>query len=285
MINTLKNQIEAIINKRPIHIKVLSGGMIGQVYRVKLPDNEVIVAKYAPNADATLDIEGYMLNYLKKHSNIPVPEVIHSSKQLLLMTFIEGNSNLSTSVQEHAAELLADLHSIRAESFGLERDTLIGGLHQPTPNSDSWVTFFRDHRLLFMGQHAVKEGRLTSSIYTRLENFCADLGNWINEPKHPALIHGDMWTTNILAKDGQVTGFVDPAIYYGHPEIELAFSTLFGTFNQAFFDCYHEINPIEPDFMEVRRDIYNLYPLLVHVRLFGGGYSNSVSGILRRFGY
>ena len=285
MINTLKNQIEVAIGKYPTHIKALSGGMIGQVYQIELPNNETIVAKYAPNTDATLDIEGYMLNYLKQHSNIPVPDVIHNSKQLLLMTFIEGNSNLSTSVQEHAAELLAGLHNIRAKSFGLERDTLIGGLHQPNPNSDSWLTFFRDHRLLFMGKHALKEGQLTSSLYSRLENFCADLGKWLNEPKHPALLHGDMWTTNILAKNGRVTGFVDPAIYYGHPEIELAFSTLFGTFNQAFFDLYHEINPIEPEFMQVRRDIYNLYPLLVHVRLFGGGYSNSVSSILKGFGY
>lgn len=285
MITSLKKQIETIIDKRPTDIKALSGGMIGQVYRVEFSNNEIIVAKYAPNTDSTLDIEGYMLDYLKQNSNIPVPEVIHNSKQLLLMTFIEGNSNLSKSVQGHAAELLAGLHNIHAESFGLERDTLIGGLHQPNPDSNSWVTFFRDHRLLFMGQHALKEGLLTSSIYSRLENFCTDLGKWINEPKHPALIHGDMWTTNILAKNGRVTSFVDPAIYYGHPEIELAFSTLFGTFNQAFFDRYHEINPIEPDFMEVRRDIYNLYPLLVHVRLFGGGYSNSVSSILRRFGY
>ncbi len=80
-------------------------------------------------------------------------------------------------------------------------------------------------------------------------------------------------------------GFVDPAIYYAHPEIELAFTTLFGTFERPFFDRYHELRPIAPGFFEERRDIYNLYPLLVHVRLFGGSYVSSVERTLRQFGY
>src|SRR5690606_31505376 len=101
----------------------------------------------------------------------------------------------------------------------------------------------------------------------------------------PALIHGDLWTTNILAQDGRITGFLDPAIYYAHPEIELAFSTLFNTFDAPFFERYRQLRPLEPGFFETRRDIYNLYPLLVHVRLFGGGYVGALERFLRRFGY
>ena len=100
-----------------------------------------------------------------------------------------------------------------------------------------------------------------------------------------SLIHGDVWTTNVLARNGRVTGFIDPAIYYAHAEIELAFTTLFGTFDEDFLRRYEELRPIAPGFMEVRRDIYNLYPLLVHVRLFGGGYVASVESILHRFGF
>ena len=94
-----------------------------------------------------------------------------------------------------------------------------------------------------------------------------------------------MWTSNILATGDRVTGFIDPAIYYANPEIELAFTTLFGTFGDWFFERYREINPIQPGFFHGRRDIYNLYPLLVHVRLFGGSYVNSVESTLRRFGF
>lgn len=88
----------------------------------------------------------------------------------------------------------------------------------------------------------------------------------------------------MLAENGRITAFLDPAIYYAHPEIELAFTTLFGTFDHAFFSRYHEKRPIAPDFFEARRDIYNLYPLLVHVRLFGGSYVHSVTRILEQFG-
>ena len=92
-----------------------------------------------------------------------------------------------------------------------------------------------------------------------------------------------LWTTNILAQDGRITGFLDPAIYYAHPEIELAFSTLFGTFGQPFFTWYRQLWHMVPGFFEERRDIYNLYPLLVHVRLFGGGYVGAVDQILKKY--
>jgi fructosamine-3-kinase len=93
-----------------------------------------------------------------------------------------------------------------------------------------------------------------------------------------------MWGGNVLAQKGQITGFVDPAIYYADAEIELAFSTLFSTFGDDFFSRYQEHRPLAPGFFEERRDIYNLYPLLVHVCLFGGSYVNSVDAILKRFG-
>ena len=130
---------------------------------------------------------------------------------------------------------------------------------------------------------AARSGRLPENLLRRIEKFSQHLGDWLLEPEYPALIHGDMWTTNILAARGRITGFIDPAIYYAHPEIELAFSTLFNTFGSEFFSRYHELRPIPPGFFENRRDIYNLYPLLVHVRLFGGGYVASVERILQQF--
>ncbi len=285
MADPLADRLESILGARPQRIMPLIGGMIGQVYQVNLPDRPSLVAKVAGNPDARLSIEGYMLDYLRAHSTLPVPSVIYKSDKILLMEFIEGDSQFNESAQHHAAELLAALHNVHAEQFGLERDTLIGGLHQPNSLTDSWLDFFRDHRLLYMGQVGVDAGRLPREFLSRLEKFGAHLNNWLSEPQHPSLIYGDAWTTNILAVGGHITAFLDPAIYYAHPEIELAFTTLFNTFSSAFFSRYTELRPILPGFFEERRDIYNLYPLLVHVRLFGGGYVASIDAILRRFGF
>lgn len=279
------NYVEQLIGQRILKSQVLNGGCIGEVYRLHLEDGRSIVAKIASGNGATLDIEGYMLRYLAEHSELPVPEVLHSSESLLLMAHIEGNSRLGAGEQRHAAELLAALHSISAPQFGLENDTLIGSLHQPNPQSDKWLSFFTEQRLLYMGRVALDAGRLPRQIMIRLEAFCSKLDQFLQEPEHPSLIHGDMWTTNILARRGEIMGFVDPAIYYAHPEIELAFSTLFNTFGTAFFERYEELRPIPEGFFEERRDIYNLYPLLVHVRLFGSGYVGSVERILRQFGF
>lgn len=101
-------------------------------------------------------------------------------------------------------------------------------------------------------------------------------------PPFPSLLHGDLWTGNVLVRDGRVAGLVDPPICRGHREIELAFATLFGTFGSDFFDAYASTLPLAPGFHEERRDIYNLYPRLVHVRLFGSGYLAGIDATLRR---
>ncbi len=250
-----------------------------------LNDGLRLVAKVDEGKNPRLDIEGYMLGFLGEQSNLPVPEVWYCSSRLLLMSFLPGDSHFNERSQRHAAELLAELHEVRGSAFGLERNTLIGGLDQPNPWTDSWVAFFRDQRLLSLGQVCLHKRRCSNELFDRLVNFSSNLGKWLQEPEYPSLIHGDVWTTNVLANVEGITGFVDPAIYFADPEIELAFTTLFGTFGDAFFARYQEIRPIQPGFFEERRDIYNLYPLLVHVRLFGGSYVSSVDETLRRFGF
>jgi fructosamine-3-kinase len=226
-----------------------------------------------------------MLRYLASHSELPVPEVLHAAPDLLIVSYVPGGNRLGPQAQEHAAELLAALHDVRADRFGLELDTLIGGLHQPNPWTASWLAFFAQERLLYMAREGEQAGRLSVTFRQRVERLAGALPRWLQEPPFPSLIHGDVWTTNVLTVDGRITGFVDPAIYYADPEIELAFSTLFGTFGEPFFRRYQELRPLEPGFFEERRDLYNLYPLLVHVRLFGGSYISSVDQTLRRFGF
>lgn len=281
----LREAIERATGRAADQITPLLGGCIGEVYRVEMPGDTPLVAKVSAKADPRLGIEGWMLGYLRQHSPLPVPEVIYSDDHLLLMTFLEGESRFGPAAQTHAAELVAALHSIPSSHFGLERDTLLGGLHQPNPLTAKWISFFRDQRLLWMADAAQRSGELPVSLHRRLQVFSEHLDRFIEEPEHPSLIHGDLWTTNLLASEGRITGFLDPAIYYAHPEIGLVFTTLFGTFGAPFFECYHALRPIEPGFFEVRRDIYNLYPLLAHVRLFGAGYVGAIDRILRRLGF
>jgi fructosamine-3-kinase len=263
----------------------LSGGCIGEVYRAQSGDGQVAVVKAGRTKTAQLDVEGQMLNYLAQHSALPVPRVFCALPDLLVMEFIEGSSSFSKDAQVHAAELLAELHAGQAPSFGFDSDTLIGGLRQPNPWSARWIPFFRDCRLLYMAEEARRHGTLGNDVWRRTEAFAKVLEDFLEEPAHPSLLHGDVWTTNVLAVGDRITGFIDPAVYYGHPEVELAFITLFSTFGNAFFQRYNELRGIAPGFFETRRDIYNLYPLLVHTRLFGGGYAVSVSGILRQLGF
>jgi fructosamine-3-kinase len=280
-----QDQIAAALGLRPTRLSPLQGGCIAEVYCADMPDGSRIVAKVAGHM-GTLDIEGWMLQYLAQRSRLPVPRVLHCEPSLLIMEHIEGQSRFSPGAERHAAELLADLHGIRAASFGLERDTLIGPLPQPNPQTSSWIEFFRDHRLLFMAKLAAESGSLPARTYERIHRLAAQLHKFLHEPEHPSLLHGDVWTTNILAGGDRITGFIDPAVYYGHPEIELAFTTLFGTFSPGgpFFERYHQLRPIRPGFFEIRCDLYNLYPLLVHVKLFGSGYASQVESILERTG-
>ena len=278
---------EAIITRvagsRPVGARSLGGGCVGDVRRIDLADGNTLVAKLGGNGSG-LALEGSMLRYLAEHSTLPVPEVLHADDELLLMTWIETDGGITAGAQVHAGELLAALHDIGADGFGFERDTVIGGLAQPNPWTASWLAFFRDHRLLYMGRQALDAGRLPAGTMTRIETLAARLDRWIEEPAAPSLIHGDLWTGNVLCRSGRIAGFVDPAIHFADAEIELAFSTLFGTFGEAFFESYQRRRPLRPGFFEARRDLYNLYPLLVHVRLFGGTYLGSVESTLGHFG-
>jgi fructosamine-3-kinase len=279
---SLSDAIEAALGVRPARTRPLGGGCIAQVAAVEMPDGRALVAKRGPPESGDLELEGWMLAVLRRHG-LTVPEVLHGADGLLVMSRLDDAGALDGAAEERAAEAIAALHAETAESFGLERDTLIGGLHQPNPQTESWLAFFAEHRLLYMAGEAHRAGRLPAEDLRRVEALAGKLERHLAEPPRPALLHGDLWGGNVLvARDGTV-GFIDPAVYYGHPEVELAFSTLFGTFGEPFFRRYAELAPLEPGFFEDRRDLYNLYPLLVHVRLFGGGYLGGVRRILERF--
>ena len=269
----LSNQLELLLDEKPVSITPLSGGQIGQVYKVKLEDGTWLVAK---TSDNSLLIEAHMLRYLKAKTDLPVPEVIKAGKDILVLEFMNGSSQFTPASEKHAATLLANLHSLSREQFGFEQDTLIGSLRQPNPLTTSWIDFFAEQRLLYMLEQNARQNKLPKELVGRLERLANQLENYLPESK-PALIHGDVWAANVLCKNNKVTAFLDPALYYGHAEVELAYINLFGTFGQDFFEQYNTLNPIDKDFWKTRQHIYALYPLLVHVYYFGGSYVNAAN--------
>ncbi len=278
-------RIGALLGKDAPALRPLHGGMIGQVYAAAWPDGQQLVIKVDDGAYPQLDIEGYMLAYLAEQSDLPVPAVHHCAPDLLIMEHMLGSSHFGTAAEAHAGELLAMLHGVEAPACGLGQDTLIGALPQPNPWTASWVEFFAGQRLLHLGRIAVEQGRMPGEVLRRIERLCARLDDFITEPAAPALVHGDIWAANVLAVDGRITAFLDPAIYYGHPEVELAYIFLFHTFGDAFLARYHALRPIEPGFFETRIHVYQIYPLLSHVCHFGGGYVESTVRTLARLGF
>lgn len=281
----LTDEIEGALGARLSSVRPIGGGCIGEVYRVELEGGARLVAKVDREGESHLEREAYMLRYLREKSVLPVPEVFYGSEKLLVMEFVEGANSFSYEAQRHAAELLAGLHGLTAEAYGHERDTLIGSLSQPNPWTKSWVDFFREHRLLYLAKVAREAGRLPAELHVGVERLAGKLDDFIEEPERPSLIHGDVWSGNVLAEGRRITAFLDPAIYHADPEIELAFISLFNSFGDPFFERYQEIRPIKPGFFEERRHLYNLYPLLVHVYFFGGRYVRSVERALDRFGF
>ncbi|MGH6749424.1 MAG: fructosamine kinase family protein [Methyloceanibacter sp.] len=282
----LKTRLQQALGSRVVEARPLPVGFGITGLAITLADGRRLAVK-AGEADrgGGLELEAFMLGELARLSELPVPRVHHAARDLLVMDFIENDAGgISESVECHAGLLIARLHATPRERFGYPRDTLIGPLHQPNPQTSFWVPFFRDHRLLYMAREAHREGCLPSPLLTRIERLAERIENYLIEPPFPSLLHGDLWTGNVLVREGRIAGFVDLAISCGHPEIELAFATMFGTFGKTFFEVYESLVPLEPGFHEIRASLYNLYPSLVHVRLFGASYLAGIERTLARIG-
>ncbi|MDG5759525.1 fructosamine kinase family protein [Natronococcus sp. A-GB1] len=282
MAESIADAVARALEADVVDTTALEGGQIGSVHRVELADGSSVVAK---TGETPLEVEAFMLEALASESELPVPEVYHTDSDLLVLEYVPGTTDHGPAAARDAADHLTRLHGVEAEAFGFERDTLTGPVRQPNPWTDSWIAFYRDQRLAHAAELALESGSLSPSLAKRLETLSSELEELLSEPAASALIHGDVWTTNVLSRDGGVTAFLDPATYYAHPEIELAYIDWTGTFGEPFFERYRERRGIEAGFFERRRYVYRLYPLLVHVHLFGGQYGRRLEATLERLGY
>lgn len=279
-VKKLKTKIEERIGISIADIRFYATGQNTNLYLVDLDDRRRIMAKVIRKdvIDLTgvdLEVEGWMLTYLSMKTKLPVPKVHWYDQTTILMDFIEDSGGIDNAVESNAAHALADLHNIRSDFFGLERDTAIALFNQPNHFELKWVDFFRQYRLLHTAHSAFNQGVIDSALMKNIQKLAEKLESYIDQPSIPGLIHGDLWSGNIMLGPGQVRAFLDPALYYADPEMELAAIYTHGTFGEHFFKAYNEIRPIQPGF-EVRRDIYGLYPLLLHGRL---GYASQIERV------
>lgn len=277
--------IEEALGTRPVRLAGLSGGCVAEVHLADMPDGSRVVAKIDRTPAPKLDLEGWMLEVLRTRSALPVPEVLACRPRVLVLAYIPNDGRRSDAGEREAGAMLAALHGVRTEAgYGMERDTLIGPLDQPNGWMDDWPRFYAARRLRPMARLAHARGGLGAREVDRIESLCGRLDELLGRANPPGLIHGDCWSGNVLWNAGRVVGFIDPAVHYADPEVELAFVDLMGgCFGRAFWSSYASARPIRPGW-DRRRSVYQLYPLLVHAALFGGGYGHRVARTLSALG-
>ncbi len=277
----MKEKVSQIVGEKVDTCRLITQSSSTAIYNC---DNRYI-AKVATDT-WLVESEELMYDYLRENSTLPIPRVHGRMEDVLVTEYIVNDQIGKQEAEQDAALHLANLHRISWEhGFGFLEDTVIGPYRQHNRAYDSWIEFFRRERLLDFANKAFAEEQLPEETYMRLIAFCEVLECYLTEPKHSSLLHGDVWSGNLLFHRGEVAAFIDPALYYGHHEVDLAFVMMFNTFSDRFFERYHTLFPIEEDFVEVRADIYNLYPYLVHLRAFGEGYLPYIEKTLAKYGY
>jgi len=263
----------------------VSGGDINDAYKLTLTDGRQVFMKANRSADLSVfQAEAEGLEAIRATDTIGVPQVIAVGKDqqygaFLLLEWVEAAPK-AHGFWETFGRSLARMHQAPASRFGWEKDNYIGASPQINTPHENWIAFYRDCRLSPQIKRAQRY--FDPSMRKRITRLLDHLEDHLVEPPHPSLLHGDLWSGNfITGNDGQAW-LIDPAVYVGHAEADLAMTELFGGFAPAFYSAYREVNPLQPGY-EQRRDLYNLYHLLNHLNLFGRGYLSSVLKILNRY--
>lgn len=265
----------------------VGGGCINQAARgtVRRTGREIFV-KWHPSPPAGMfAAEAAGLRALASaDGGCRVPRVygVSDADGLLVLEWIDSGRG-GAAFQESLGRGLAAIHRVSRERYGFDGgDNYIGSTPQPNPDEADWITFFREHRLRFQVDLLHERGRLSAGLGSAMDRLYPRLEGLLGLPsERPALLHGDLWTGNAMAGPGGEAVIYDPAAYYGCREADLAMAELFGSFGPGFRAAYQEAFPLEPGYSE-RRDLYNLYHLLNHANLFGGGYASQAERIARQ---
>jgi fructosamine-3-kinase len=235
------------------------------------------------------ECEAAGLSLLGAVGEVRVPGVVGhgvvpgSRAAYLILEWIERDGGGRQRAAERLGRELARQHAAPQAQYGLDHDNYIGRLPQPNRQTGSWVDFYRTERLGAQRDQARANGLLPARRAGRLDRLMARLDEWIDEEYcQPSLLHGDLWGGNWMIDAAGGPVLIDPAVYVGDREADLAMTALFGGFPSAFYDAYDEEFPLAPGY-EDRQPLYQLYYLLCHLNLFGESYGGSVDRILSRY--
>lgn len=268
-----------------MHFRPSSGGCINAGGEIVTTDGSYFIKwNDAASFPGMFEAEAKGLALLRAANALHVPAVVghydDGRLQVLVLQFIRQGAR-SKNFAVAMGRRLAALHGNSTPLFGLNHSNYIGSLPQSNRQHVSWTDFFITERLQPQLSLAMQHRKVSMAMAKDFDRLFSRLPSWM-PPEPPSLVHGDLWSGNVLCDEYGEPWIVDPAAHYGHREADLAMTQLFGGFDPAFLESYHEAFPLMPGIDE-RLELYNLYPLLVHVNLFGGGYASQVNSILRRF--
>lgn len=258
-------KVAALVGVPEERLERLSGGDLSEVLLVRRGDGRCSVAK----GGAAVATEAAMLRAIAG-SGVPAPRVEGEHDNVLLLEHISNDGVFSAAAWADLGLALAKLHHRQGESYGWPSNYQLGSVALDNRQQEDWPRFWGEQRL------ASAAGLLDRPWRERVERLVDRLPELLPEKPTPVLLHGDLWTGNILVAEGSLAALIDPACYYGHNEVDLAMLTLFGMPPQPFWDAY---GPQEEGWAE-RRHLYQLFPALVHLRLFGAGYAPMVDRLL-----
>lgn len=278
----MQEELSEALGQKVEALDFLQQGQIGGIYRARAGEQNYVL-KTSLHTDK-LAIEAKMLQDLSD-ARIRVPRVVMSQGSFLLLEQIECIRKAKCTEETEAARLLASLHSVTNENrmYGYYYDTTIGPFSQINEQTQyNWTLFLGQMRLMPMARICYDKGTVSKQTVERLEGLCRGLYKRIDMSKiTPSLLHGDVWSGNVLFEKAGAC-LIDPAIYYGDREMELAFILLFDTFGETFFASYSEVHPLSEEFYETKVPLYQIYPVLVHVALYGGSYTGQLEQLLKR---
>lgn len=265
--------------------EAVSGGSINDTFYIKTGMQEYFAKlnRFAP--EDFFDAEEKGLRLLDQHGiRVPKPLILLPREQTEMVFLMEWIPSVPSSgkVDRALGSLVAEMHQKKANTVGLAESNYIGELHQPNHEERDWVAFFRDHRLGAIQRIAVEKGVLAQGRYNKLDKLKDNLRSLLGHHPDISLLHGDLWGGNWLESESAKPYLIDPAVYYGDREVDIAFTYLFGGYSKDFYAQYEADYPLLNGWEE-RMPIYQLYYLLVHLVLFGESYGSAVDRILERY--
>lgn len=263
--------------------RAMSGGDINQVFRLDHKSKTVILKLNSrKDLPRMFELEQSGLEAIAGTKAIKTPEVLGvvntNEGSALLLEYIDVSSERTPGFWSSLGEGLANMHRFSSPVSGWNQDNYIGSLQQVNKEEASWVKFYREHRILHFAFRA--KNLLGAELMSDIERLCTKLGEIIPEERS-SLLHGDIWSGNYLCSDDQAY-LIDPAVYFGSREVDLAMTRLFGGFEPMFYQVYNDTFQLEKGW-ESRIELYQLYPLLVHVNLFGSTYVPSVRACVNQY--